>query len=107
MPPWLSTIGDKHWLIVSRSLLICTWGVALHVLGVILKVFNEGPWVLSSIVFKIGWVGNVTGFSLVLFSRLNLVVHDRRIRRGVLAMIITDAMWVGQMYNGGDCLPTN
>ena len=74
------------------SLLVCTWGVALHVLGVILKLFNEGNWIISSIIFKIGWVGNVTGFSLVLYSRLNLVVHDRRILRAVLAMIVIDAI---------------
>ena len=74
------------------SLLVCTWGIVLHVLGVILKLFNEGNWIISSIIFKFGWVGNVTGYSLVLYSRLNLIVHSRRIRRVVLAMIITDAI---------------
>ncbi|KIX96054.1 uncharacterized protein Z520_08309 [Fonsecaea multimorphosa CBS 102226] len=81
----------RHKGLYFWSLLVCTWGVALHVVGVILKLFNESNWIVSSIIFKIGWVGNVTGFSLVLYSRLNLVVHDRRIRRAVLAMIITDA----------------
>jgi hypothetical protein len=32
----------------------------------------------------------VTGFSIVLWSRLNIIVEDRRIRRGVLAMILTN-----------------
>ncbi len=73
------------------SVLICTWGVSLHVIGLILKLFNEGNWIISSILFKIGWVGNVTGFSFVLYSRLNLVVRNRRILRAVLIMIITDA----------------
>ncbi|KIW30356.1 uncharacterized protein PV07_06106 [Cladophialophora immunda] len=82
----------RHKGLYFWSLLVCTWGVALHVQGVILKLFNESNWIISSIIFKIGWVGNVTGFSLVLYSRLNLVVHDRRIRRAVLAMIITDAV---------------
>ncbi|KAH0835984.1 hypothetical protein AYO21_06840 [Fonsecaea monophora] len=82
----------RHKGLYFWSLLVCTWGVALHVLGVILKLFNESNWIISSIIFKIGWVGNVTGFSLVLYSRLNLVVHDRRIRRAVLAMIVTDAI---------------
>ncbi|KAJ9611122.1 hypothetical protein H2200_004305 [Cladophialophora chaetospira] len=81
----------RHKGLYFWSLLVCTWGVALHVLGVILKVFNESNWIVSSIIFKIGWVGNVTGFSLVLYSRLNLVVHDRRVRRAILAMIIIDA----------------
>jgi hypothetical protein len=90
------------------SLLICTWGIAGHVLGLILKLFNEGNWIISSIVgcavsvmiastylrqiFKIGWVSNVTGFSIVLYSRLNLVVRNRKILRAVLCMICIDAV---------------
>ena len=34
----------------------------------------------------------MTGFSLVLYSRLNLVVRNRKIRRAVLCMICTDAV---------------
>jgi hypothetical protein len=90
------------------SLLICTWGIAGHVLGLILKLFNECNWIISSIVgppspskfaaselaqiFKIGWVSNVTGLSLVLYSRLNLVVRNRNILRAVLCMICVDAV---------------
>jgi hypothetical protein len=81
----------RHRSLYFWSILICTWGVALHVIGLILKLFNEGNWIISSIIFKIGWVGNVTGFSFVLYSRLNLVVHSRKILRAVLCMIITDA----------------
>jgi hypothetical protein len=32
----------------------------------------------------------VTGFSIVLWSRLNIIVEDKRVRRGVLAMILTN-----------------
>ncbi len=81
----------RHTGLYFWSILVCTWGVTFHVFGVILKLYNESNWIVSSVIFKIGWVGNVTGFSLVLYSRLNLVVHDRRIRRAVLAMIIIDA----------------
>ena len=82
----------RHNSLYFWSILICTWGITLHVIGLILKLFNEGNWILSSIIFKIGWVGNVTGFSLVLYSRLNLVVRNRMILRAVLIMIITDAI---------------
>jgi hypothetical protein len=34
----------------------------------------------------------VTGFSIVLWSRLNIIVEDRRIRRGVLAMIFINGV---------------
>jgi hypothetical protein len=81
----------RHRSLYFWSILICTWGVTLHVLGLILKLFDEGNWIISSILFKIGWVGNVTGFAFVLYSRLNLVVHNRRILRAVLCMIIADA----------------
>lgn len=81
----------RHKSLYFWSILICTWGVSLHVLGLILKLFNKGNWILSSILFKVGWVGNVTGFSFVLYSRLNLVVRNRKILRAVLVMIITDA----------------
>jgi hypothetical protein len=81
----------RHKSLYFWSILVCTWGVSLHVVGLILKLFNEGNWILSSILFKIGWVGNVTGFSFVLYSRLNLVVRNRKILRAVLVMIITDA----------------
>jgi hypothetical protein len=81
----------RHKSLYFWSILICTWGVTFHVLGLILKLFAEGNWILSSILFKIGWVGNVTGFAFVLYSRLNLVVRNRKILRAVLCMIITDA----------------
>ena len=81
----------RHNSLYFWSILICTWGVGLHVIGLILKLFNESNWIISSILFKIGWVGNVTGFSFVLYSRLNLVVRNRKILRAVLVMIITDA----------------
>lgn len=48
------------------------------------------PWILSTVLGEAGWVGMVTGFSIVLWSRLNIVVEDRRIRNGVLAMILTN-----------------
>jgi hypothetical protein len=38
----------------------------------------------------LGWVGTVTGFAVVLYSRLYLVTRSRRILRGVLGMIVAD-----------------
>jgi len=81
----------RHKGLYFYSILVCTWGVTFHVLGLILKVFAVGHWILSSILFKIGWVSNVTGFSMVLYSRLHLVIRQKRILRAVLAMIIVDA----------------
>ncbi|KAL4988181.1 hypothetical protein BDW68DRAFT_159591 [Aspergillus falconensis] len=40
----------------------------------------------------IGWYGTVTGHSLVLWSRLNFVVHNTRLLNGLLVLIIVDAI---------------
>jgi hypothetical protein len=49
------------------------------------------PWKFSLFLAEAGWVGMVTGFSVVLWSRLNIIIIDKRVLRGVLAMIILNA----------------
>ncbi|KAL6718206.1 hypothetical protein ACLMJK_004294 [Lecanora helva] len=73
------------------SLLITSWGIMSHSLGIILKWFvGSCPWEVNTAFASFGWWGMVTGQSLVLYSRLHLVVRDHRILRAVLIMIITD-----------------
>jgi hypothetical protein len=73
------------------SLLFCTWSIALRQIGRICIYFVPGCNQVFSLTFAmLGWVGTVTGFSVVLYSRLHLVTRNRRILRGVLCMIITD-----------------
>jgi hypothetical protein len=48
------------------------------------------PWIFSLFLAEAGWIGMVTGFSVVLWSRLNIIVEDWRLRSGILAMIITN-----------------
>ncbi|KAG4415709.1 hypothetical protein IFR04_011166 [Cadophora malorum] len=74
------------------SVLICTWGVTLHAIGFILKFCVPScNWIVSTTLAEIGWVSMVTGFSVVLYSRLHLVVRSQRILKFVLIMVITDA----------------
>ncbi|KAL1968841.1 hypothetical protein VTN77DRAFT_1202 [Rasamsonia byssochlamydoides] len=77
------------------SVLITTWGVTLHALGFVLKdCVPQCNWIISTIIAEVGWVGMVTGFSVVLYSRLHLisfVMRNRHVLRIALAMIITDA----------------
>ncbi len=74
------------------SVLICTWGVTLHAIGFILKFCVPScNWIVSTTLAEIGWVSMVTGFSVVLYSRLHLVVRSPRILKFVLIMVITDA----------------
>ncbi|KAI9860067.1 MAG: hypothetical protein M1824_003305 [Vezdaea acicularis] len=81
----------RHRGLYFWSLLISSWGVVLHALGFILKFFNKAEiWFCVSLI-TVGWYAMVTGQSVVLYSRLHLVVRDHRILRGVLIMICVDA----------------
>ncbi|MDI1486667.1 MAG: hypothetical protein OHK93_005927 [Ramalina farinacea] len=73
------------------SLLVASWGIMSHSLGIILKWFvGSCPWEINTAFASFGWWGMVTGQSLVLYSRLHLVVRDHRLLRSVLIMIIVD-----------------
>ncbi|KAF1849190.1 uncharacterized protein K460DRAFT_415603 [Cucurbitaria berberidis CBS 394.84] len=78
------------------SVLACTWGTTIHALGFVLKIcVPQCNWILATVLAEIGWVGMVTGFSVVLYSRLGLLlaggVHKRTWMNLTLAMIVTDA----------------
>src|SRR6266536_611851 len=82
----------KHFGLYFWSILGTTWGVTLHAIGFLLKLFApKVNWIFSTILAEIGWVGMVSGFSIVLYSRLHLVWRDEKTLRWVLVMIIVDA----------------
>ncbi|KAM7213322.1 hypothetical protein V8F06_011270 [Rhypophila decipiens] len=76
------------------SIIITTVGFVLQVVGFILKFFkNDWPRVLVNIIFTIGRVSNVTGFSIVLWSRLHLLVNNQYyILQITLAAIIINSV---------------
>ena len=82
----------RHRGLYFWSILTVTCGVALHTTGLLLKLLVPGanPVVVTTMA-KIGWVMDTTIFSVVLYSRLHLVVQSRKILRLVLIMIIVDA----------------
>jgi hypothetical protein len=74
------------------SVLATTWGVSIHAIGFILKFcVPDCNWILATVLAEIGWVGMVTGFAVVLYSRMGLLVRSHNVRRWALAMIIFDA----------------
>lgn len=76
-----------------HSIIITTLGIILQTTGYLLKAFeNTWPPVLVTIICKLGWVSNVTGFSLVLWSRLHLVVTSPQVLKWILVMIIFNAV---------------
>jgi hypothetical protein len=67
----------------------------LHIdtIGLLLKLLvPEVNAIFSTALAKFGWIMDTTGFSVVLYSRLNLVVQSRKTLHLVLTMIIVDAV---------------
>ncbi|KAJ5628670.1 hypothetical protein N7490_010898 [Penicillium lividum] len=80
--------GLYFWsLLISASL-----GVIPDALGLILKYFELAPIWIPVTLSTAGWAIMVTGQSLVLYSRLHLVMLNRTILHCVLGMIIFDAI---------------
>ncbi|PWY67938.1 hypothetical protein BO70DRAFT_417668 [Aspergillus heteromorphus CBS 117.55] len=75
------------------SLLISTAvGILPQALGLLLKYFDLAPIGLSVTLSTIGWAVMVTGQSVVLYSRLHLIVRNNHVLRFVLWMIVIDAI---------------
>lgn len=73
------------------SLLVASWGIIPFSLGILIKYFNLVPgnaWV-SELLLTIGWWTMVTGQSVVLWSRLHLILTGPR-----GAMILQWTKWV-------------
>jgi hypothetical protein len=73
------------------SLLASSWGIFIYALAFLMKFFQvwQNNYVSVALI-TVGWYAMVTGQSLVLYSRLHLVVRDIRKIRWVLYMIIID-----------------
>ena len=77
------------------SLLISSWGTFFHTLGYVTQWWApSSPWILNTCFILFGWSAMITGQSLVLYSRLHLVVLNRLILRGVLVLIIVTAITI-------------
>lgn len=73
------------------SLVVASWGIPVHATGFLLKFFKlGGPKPMALLFITIGWYCMVTGQSMVLYSRLHLVMADARKLRWVLIMIIVN-----------------
>lgn len=77
------------------SFTIATWGILFNSIGYLLKhlqVTTEGN--IYATLILIGWCSMITGQSVVLYSRLHIVMHNARRLRAVLIMIVTNAIWL-------------
>jgi hypothetical protein len=70
-------------------------GVAFNSIGYLLKHLALTTRAnLYATLILIGWCTMITGQSVVLYSRLHLVMHNKKRLRTVLIMIITNALWL-------------
>ncbi|KAK2594404.1 hypothetical protein QQS21_007910 [Conoideocrella luteorostrata] len=75
------------------TMFLATQGITLHSLAFILKFYGLVlQYEITCTLITIGWYLMVTGQSLVLYSRLNLIVRETWIVRGVLVMILWNAV---------------
>ncbi|KAH8710053.1 hypothetical protein GQ44DRAFT_627130 [Phaeosphaeriaceae sp. PMI808] len=77
------------------SFVVSTWGVAFNCFGYLLKDMElvSSVHVYATLII-IGWCSMITGQSVVLYSRLHLVMHNKNRLRAILIMIITNAIWL-------------
>lgn len=80
--------GNYFW-----SLLLSSVCIIPYCLGFVLLFFHTGvtPWLCVTLIV-LGWYGMITGQSVVLWSRLHLVLQNRKLLRGVLWMICINAV---------------
>lgn len=77
------------------SLSICNVGVVLYALGMMLIYFRLSIFWVSELLIDSGWLSMIICQSLVLYSRLGLIIDNIKILRAVKWMIIIDSIFLG------------
>ncbi|PLB44916.1 hypothetical protein P170DRAFT_479456 [Aspergillus steynii IBT 23096] len=80
--------GLYFWTMLISDVL----GVIPHAIGYLLEFFAIGPIWLAVTLSTIGFYAMVPGQSVVLYSRLHLVVQNQKLLRRILYLIIVDAV---------------
>ncbi|KAM5349282.1 hypothetical protein ACJ41O_005789 [Fusarium nematophilum] len=88
----LTTFKRRHGL-YFWSFVVATWGIPPYAIGFLLKNFlpRMNSYVYVTLIV-VGWWSLVTGQSMVLYSRLHLILQKPTWLRAVLYMIIIDAI---------------
>lgn len=75
------------------SFLVATWGIAIYSTGFLIKdIHATASYILYCTLIMVGWICMITGQSVVLYSRLHLIVRNPTTLRRVLYMIIGNAI---------------
>ncbi|KAK1991561.1 integral membrane protein [Colletotrichum falcatum] len=73
------------------SMIVADSGILVHAVASLVHYLTRTPPAVPGAFALVAWIAMVTGQSLVLWSRLHLVVYTRRWVRLVLALIVADA----------------
>lgn len=75
------------------SFVVATWGIAVYSVGFLTKdlSFIRNGFIYGTFIV-VGWICMVTGQAMVLFSRMHLLVRDKRILRTTLVCIVVNAI---------------
>ncbi|KAM0244915.1 hypothetical protein ACHAP5_005821 [Fusarium lateritium] len=74
------------------SILFASFGILPYCLGWLVVYFDLTRDFIGMIIETIGWVLVISGQSVVLYSRLHLIITDIKLLRGVLIMIIINGL---------------
>lgn len=77
------------------SCLLCSWGIIIHSISILFANFGGWKTYCSLVVIGLSWLTFVVSQSLVLYSRLSLVLVSQQVRRYVLSMISINAVVFG------------
>lgn len=75
--------------------LLCSWGIALQMLAILLNNFGVWTNFCSVVVIHLTWATFVLSQSVILYSRLNLVLKKEAVKRAVLCMLIFTSIVFG------------
>jgi hypothetical protein len=75
--------------------LLCSWGISVHDIAIVLDNFNVWHNIGSLVVIEFSWLTFVVAQSVVLYSRLSLVLNNARLKRYVLYMILFNSVIFG------------
>ncbi|KAJ4269898.1 hypothetical protein NW762_001567 [Fusarium torreyae] len=83
----------RHSGLYFWSFLVATWGIPFYCGGFLVKYYAPSSvGYVAAAMISLGWIAMVSGQSLVLWSRLHLVLRNRFRLKMVLYMIIIDAV---------------
>lgn len=86
------TFREYHGLYFWSLLISASVGLVPYSLGFLLKFFEIWSAWLSASLLTVGWYCMVTGQSVVLYSRLHLVLRNQLLLRRILIMICVNAV---------------